>query len=454
MKPIIINNQILTTDALETYLISAASSSATTLTVKNISGFTTKQILLIGELGSENSEIIKTHAATSPSDTTITLASSISQGHQLATKVKVVPYDQVEISYSATATGSKTVLDTVELTTDSIHTRYEDQDYSSGYYFIRFKNTALDPNIYSDYSDPIPYEGYDANNVGSIIAYALKRNKLETFTQFVDYDFCIEEINSCMKYITGKLKKWTRLQEFDYNLGTLTRGNYSLAIPDNVWKHSYKSVLDARVEGKEALIYKDKKEFNDLFEGISLKTATSADTGDITFELDNTTNLDDDGTVMVNGNLITYTAISGNTLTGIPASGTGSITETITAGDNVWQGSYNEGTPIYFTVYDEYMYFYPLTSSSTASRRISVDFWKEAPEIDSDNDEIDMYRYDMIKHWLTWSIRMQLKNDGIRNLNDGDYMQFEVILRDAIKGEITGQKYKTKPKLNTINYEN
>jgi hypothetical protein len=365
----------------------------------------------------------------------------------------VIPYDQVEISHATTTTGSKTILDTVELSTDSIETRYEDQDYSSGYYFIRFKNTVLDPNIYSDYSDPIPYSGYGVKTVGSIIAYALKRNKLDTFTKFVDYDYCIEEINSCLKYITGKLKKWTRLQEFDYELGTLTRGNYSLAMPTTVWNHSFKSVLDVRVEGEEALTYKDKKEFNDLFEGVLLKTVeTDAEVGDTTLELEDATNLDDDGTVMVNGNLITYTAISSDTLTGIPASGTGAITEAITAGDNVWQGSYQEGTPLYFTVYNEYMYFYPLTSSATSSRRIFADFWKEAPEIDSDNDEIDMYRYDMVKHWLTWAIRMQLKNDGIRNLNDGDYMQFEVILNDAKKGEIHGQKYKTKPKLNTINF--
>lgn len=448
MKLIIINNSILTKGALETSLTSSAS--ADTLTVKNISGFTTNQILLIGELGSENSEIIKTHAETSPTGTTITLVSNLSQSYQLGTKVRVIPYDQVEISHATTTTGDKTVLDTVSLTSDSIQTRYEDQDYSSGYYFIRFKNTVLTPNIYSDYSDPIPYSGYGTNTVGNIIAYALKRNKLETFTKFVDYEFCIEEINSCLKYITGKLKKWTRLQEFDYKLGTLTRGNYKLAMPTNVWNHSYKSVLDIRVEGKTSLTYKDKREFNDLFEGVLLKTATAATVGDITFELDDTTNLNDDGTVMVNGNLITYTAISDNTLTGVPASGTGSITETITAGDNVWQGGYSEGTPLYFTVYDEYMYFYPLTS--TASRRIFADFWKEAPQIDSDNDEIDVYRYDMIKYWLTWAIRMQLKNDGIRSLKDGDYTQFEMILRDAKKGEISGQKYSVKPKLNSIKF--
>jgi hypothetical protein len=58
----------------------------------------------------------------------------------------------------------------------------------------------------------------------------------------------------------------------------------------------------------------------------------------------------------------------------------------------------------------------------------------------------------MVKHWLTWAIRMQLKNDGIRDMGDGDYMQFEIMLRDAIRGERHGQKYQTKPKLNTINY--
>ena len=144
----------------ETYLTAEATSGASTLTVKSISNLAINLILLIGEMGDENSEIIKTHASTAPTGTTVTLAANLVKTHDPYTRVRVMLYDQVEISHSSTTTGTKTVLDTIAIQTESVETRYDDTSKSSGYFFTRFKETIGD--TFSSYSDPVPYTGFTA----------------------------------------------------------------------------------------------------------------------------------------------------------------------------------------------------------------------------------------------------------------------------------------------------
>jgi hypothetical protein len=451
MRNLYIDNSNIIKSKKKSYLAESASATDTTIEVESIVGFSTDQLLLIGEIGNEKSEIVQTHATTSPSGSTITLASGLTFAHSQSSSVYIISWDQVEISWASTESGSKETLDTIDLQSDDKETKYSDTSKSSGYYFFRFKNSV--DTTYSSYSDGVPYADYDRNTVAKIIEYALKRNKLETFTKFVDYDFCIEEINSCLQYIKGKKKKWTHLQEFDYDMGTTARGEYRVALPSDVWQKSHKAILDVRIGRGSKLTYKDKREWNDLLEDVYQTTmASSADIGDTSITLTDASNFDDDGTIMINGNLIEYDTKTGNVLSGIPASGDGSIEEVISSGTNVWQGSYEEGTPSKYTVYDGYLYWWPMTGSSSPTLEIIGDFWTEAPEVESDSDELDIYRYDIVKHWLTWAIRMQLKNDGIRDFKDGDYVQFETMLRDAIRQDIHGQKYKTVPALNKISY--
>jgi hypothetical protein len=189
----------------DTYVTSQATAGAGTLTVKSIINFAINQVILIGNLGGEGSEIIKTHASTAPTGTTVTLASNLVFTHPIYTKIQVMAYDQVEFSKAATTTGAKTVLSTMGITAGSLETVYQDTSATSGYYFYRFKNSIT--TTYSDYSDPIPYDGFDDNTVEKAIKFALKKNKLDGYTSSVDFDYCIDEINSCLRYVTGKLKK-------------------------------------------------------------------------------------------------------------------------------------------------------------------------------------------------------------------------------------------------------
>jgi len=49
-------------------------------------------------------------------------------------------------------------------------------------------------------------------------------------------------------------------------------------------------------------------------------------------------------------------------------------------------------------------------------------------------------------------VRDQLKNDGVKNLKDNDYIMFELILRDFIRTTIPAQGNKMSPNVRGITY--
>ncbi len=445
----------------ETFLTAQASSGAGTLTVQSIANFAINQILLIGELGDENAEIIKTHASTVPTGSTITLAANLVHTHGPYTKVRVMLYDQIEISHATTITGSKTVIATKDIQADSVETRYDDSTYSSGYFFTRFKN-SIAPATYSDYSDGIPYAGYDENTVAFAINYSLKRNKLLTFTDFVDYEFCLNEINACLQFIAGKLKGWTNLLKTNYVAGQTARGVHKIALPSDIWENKgLKSILGVRIGTDIDLDPKTISEMEEEMQGVIVtQVTTQATAGQTTLEIDNSYDFEDTGSVNVyiSGTLhtITYTGVTRSAtagiLTGIPASGTGAITVTIPVDTYVWFGE-KQGEPDCFTVDgDGNLIIWPLCDASYDNMNVYMDYWTAVTAVDSDTDTLDVFRYDAVKHWLTWAMRMQIKNDGKRDYTDGDYIQFSQILADYIRTEVPSHRKKRQPKINSITY--
>jgi len=448
MKTLFTTND-LTAGRKATYLSADVAAAATTLTVDSIIGFAINKILLIGEIGNEDSEIIKTHASTTPTGSTITLASALTFAHTQGAKVYIINYDQLEISWCATADGTKSVLATIALQPDQLETIYDDTSKSTGYYFTRFKETI--GTTYSDYSDPIPYGDWATNQVGAVIEYALKRNKLKTFADSIDHTFCLSEINACLKYVHGKRKKWHRLQQFDYELGYTADSEWAFAVPSDMWGYSNKSVLDIHLEGEEPLIYKDEREWNEMLEDVIYDQLSAAASAAATaIYLDDSYSFGDTGTVLCRGDEIDYTvnAVATGKLTCT------ALTNALADDSMVWKGSYKEGLPKYYTIKEGYVFIYPLVDSNYDNINVMIDYWKECPEIDSDADTLDISRFDMVKYWLTWVIRAQKDHDGLRNPDDADYLLFESVLRDALKIEanVGGQKFKLKPKLNRITY--
>jgi hypothetical protein len=255
-------NLELTEGADYSSLSSAVASGASTISVYSIANFAVNDILLVGEFGQEGSEIIATHAATSPTGTTVTLTTTLVKAHPKDTKVYIIPYNQVVFYNSATIAGAKTILTTSSIDPEKEETTYSDST-GSGYYFVRWYNSI--DNTYGDYSDGIPYSGYETDTVGYLINQALAETN-KSLSDVLTYDMLINEINSCLQYIRGKLKRWSNTQTFNYELdATLVEDDYTWTLPDDYYdKNSNKSCMQVWLEDQDNLTYVDKQEFDDF----------------------------------------------------------------------------------------------------------------------------------------------------------------------------------------------
>jgi len=262
-KKLIVSNADLVEEVDTSNLSASATAGDSTLTVYSIAGFAINNVLLIGEFGQEGTEIIKTHGSTAPTGSTVTLVTTLSKSHPKDTKVYIIPYDKVQFYHADTTTGTKTLISTSDVNEESTETRYTDTTYTSGYFFSRFYN-SIDAG-YSDYSDPIPYGGFDSNTVGSIIEVAMSETKKE-FTDTLTYDSLVDEINACLRYVRGKLKRWSNVQEFNYELdAALVEDDYTWTLPTDYYdKNSNRSCLRVWITDKSDLTYVDKREFDDF----------------------------------------------------------------------------------------------------------------------------------------------------------------------------------------------
>ncbi len=452
----------------ETYLTADVAAAAGTITVRNISAFAINMVLLLGELGDENAEIVKTHASSAPSGSTVTLAANTVRAHTSGTKVRIIAYDQINLSRSATETGSKTNLTTtlgtglVAIQADAKIQTFEETENTSGYFFARFKDSI--GGVFSSYTDPVPFGGWLANSVGYMIQESLSRLGL-TLDQKITRKYCYESLNEGIRKAKGKLKRWPKHSIFNYLLGQVTLGDNGVSLPSDIYDAtSNKSITGVRVGNGRALEYEDPEAFEDRHTGMSQTAVrTQASAGATSLAVDNSYDFADSGTlhIFVSGVKydVTYTAVTRDTetgataaFTGIPASGTGSISVTVPVDSVVLQDE-PEGQPSHYTVRNGELAYYPFSDSSNAKQNIYLDYDTVANVVDSDGDLIDMERYDMLLDFLTWKIKMKARKDGNIDLKDDYYLSYRDSLNDAIRTSKPATRQPMGPRLNRVNWK-
>lgn len=454
-----LDNTVLQEGAIqETYLTAdTVAASSSTLSVKSINGFAINQIILIEELGTENAEIVKTHASSAPSGTTVTLTAAVARAHPAGSKVYVIKFDQFELSRSATAAGVKTVLTAasgiVSVQPDVKVQRYKETEFTSGYYFARYKDSIA--ATYGDYSGALPYGGFDKTTVGYVIEQSLHELGL-TLSDRLSRADCYAYLTEMFREVEGKQLRWPEHYNFNYPLTTITAGDYQYPMPTDAYDtESNRSVVGARVGSSgRSLGYLDPIDFEEAQDGLVETTSAEAGSvGETAIDLTSAADFASAGTVTfyVSGvqYSFTYTSKSTNTLNGIPASGTGSITQAFASGDTMYQNA-SFGTPTSFTVREGSLDFTPIPDADTHGKSIYLDYAMVCTAVDSDDDTIDLHRYDMALPYLTWRIKMKVNNNNNLNLKDGYYAQYKEKLNDAIRTSPRGLGFRMKPRINTM----
>lgn len=260
IQPITIDNSESELFRYKSSLKADYASGVGTVDVYSIDQFAVNKILLIGEIGDKDSEIIHTSSSVTPSGNTVTLAANTVNPHTKDTPVYIYAFDQVEFSHADTLTGTKTVLGSLQ-TIDPRQKEmvYEDSVNSSGYYFTRYKNSIT--GVFSDYSDGIPYMGLPANTVGYAIDTAM--NELDaSFSEKLTFRKLISASNQMLRLVRGKLRSWSKYQKVDEIIDQLVKGTETYAMPDDIYdKNSNKSVLNLRLEDSYPLTYIDYGEY-------------------------------------------------------------------------------------------------------------------------------------------------------------------------------------------------
>jgi hypothetical protein len=187
------DNRILIQDQPTTYLTASLAATGTTLTVKDNSGFTANDFVLLGKIGEGRAEIKRISGAVT-AGTSMTIVAA-TYAHDEDTPVTKLDYDQVAFWHAATTTAPATTdaqLSGSPFNVDptEIYTYLEDTTNTTGYGFLRFKDSNA--GTFSAVSDAIPYTGYTAKMLRSI------RNKVRRLlneTDELNSPFTNEEIN-------------------------------------------------------------------------------------------------------------------------------------------------------------------------------------------------------------------------------------------------------------------
>jgi hypothetical protein len=403
--------------------------------VFSISGFTARNYYVqIGATGSGNAEIIKIHATTAPSGTTVTLAANTANTHDAGEPVYFLLYNQYEFSNASTVTGSKVTtgigLKNVDPTKQ--WTICLDGTNTSGYAFVRPYNVGS--TTYGSYSAAAPYANAAFNTVEYMIYEAMDELGLQ-FSDDLTPDLCLKQVNEGLRNIRMYRNRLSWTQSFNYATSQTSQGVLRYALPSDIYdKYSPKAVDAVRLGSRPALRYVDPNYFfNVLLEDVPFtQVRTAASAGDTTLEVDNSYDFDDSGSVYVAGNTITYTGVTrsatAGVLTGVPASGTGAIPAAgLSVDDWVLQGE-TESEPEYWTMLNGYLYLWPLPDSSYDNFNLAMDYYKTVTAVDSLDDAVDYIQYDMLKHFLKWKLKSKARNNGVEDLQDPSYMQYREML--------------------------
>lgn len=174
----------------KTFLSSYLAAANSVLTVPNANRFAVNKMILIGNMGFEQSEIKQTHASTAPTATTITLASNTTYPHNADDPVYLLRYDQVLFYRASSADGSYTLIATEAVDVDNKEgkTYYEDLSGSStSYYKTKFRNSiSLEETEFSDY---ISATGPAADSIGSVVNTTVSRIKDPGFSILTVEDY-------------------------------------------------------------------------------------------------------------------------------------------------------------------------------------------------------------------------------------------------------------------------
>lgn len=450
MKTLYIDNTDLTRGKRYTFLSEDVVVAGTTFRVQSIAGFesvstSSGQIVCIGEIGGERTELRRTTNSSSdgyPSNTykEIALRDALQFDHPQDTPVYIVDFNRVETQWAASVNGTKATLFAYPsyIRPDQPEMSMIDSSATAGFYFTRFNETVNNTN--SDWSDAIPYGGYDDNMVASIKKRALDELGEEIDGKIITHEFLNQSLWEARREYHQAPGKRPFRRKFNTVIGTALTGSYRIDLPTDIERGATsENLYGVRIGPNANMSYYDKKEWDFDYQNIPHSYLLDAYTVGVSSDLylNNVRDFADEGAVTVEGTSISYSArgISGGTLR-ISAHGNWSAS----AGSEVWQNA-SYGLPSKFTVFADpsgsaYIYFNCPIDTAYVDMNIYADYYRTLLGYDSDADSLDEPKYDFYVDYLMAKIRQRRLRGENDITQDPNYKLYLFKKDEALKSEV------------------
>jgi len=421
---------------IRTSLTAPYTAAGITLTLRDNDSFADNDWFIIGEIGNAKTETGDVNG-TVTRGTSMTITNSTKFSHEIDTSVTRIIERGVKIYGAATDGGSGTIIESIDAITaatnqladaamiewDKDFTEYTilSTDTTYAFYYVTFTDGTTE----SSASSYVAAAGLAYNSAGALIQDGLDITRARVDGVDLTWQFLLSAFNDCQSAVSsyvqpgGTIKNWpfeinedltsiTILQnENEYAVSGLS---FTLKYPD-----SNQGIIQVRI-GSEELFPIDLDEMERELNGKPrTEVATQAAIGATTLVVDDISEYADSGALYLGTQsaLVTYTgkseAASSFSFTGIPASGTGSITAIATVDAVVWQ-NISPATPKNYTQFNNNFILERPPNSDTAGKKLKVRAYMELPRITSVSDVTVIPFTHIIKYFIAASIEYNRKN--------------------------------------------
>jgi len=419
-------------ESTKTSVISPHTAAGTSLSVRDNRNFSDDDWMILGAIGNAKTEEVDVNGAVTRG-TSLTITNTTKFSHEIDTPVTRILERGFKIYGAATDGGAGTLIASVDAKTastnqlaDAIMIQWDKPfsewtlittDTTYAYYFAKFTDGTTD----SDASDYVIAAGQPYNSGREMVQSALDLTRSEVDNRLITWDFLTDCINDFQDEVTnyvlpdGTYKDWPFEIFEELNSISLTQSENKIAVSglSTALKYpdSNQGIIQVKL-GNKILKYYDLDSYEqDYNEVTRTEVATEAAVGATSLIVDDSTELQDSGSVVVGAMTITYTSKddSTNTLSGIPASGTGSITATATVDMVVWQGV-TTGIADKYTVFNNYFLLNRPVDEDRVGQKLKVKFYGMLPRLTSLSDATVIPFTHLGKFYLAAQIEYRKKN--------------------------------------------
>lgn len=396
----------------QTFMAGSIAVAGTAATVYDNNGFVDGDYYIIGSPGDSETEEGSVNGIVTRGQS-ITFTNSLKFGHEIDSPVTKIFERGIKIYGAATDGGSGTLIASIDAITTPIADAYMIQwnlayteytlistDTAYAYYFAKFTDGITD----SSASIYVPATGLPYTKIEPLIKQALDITNSRIDDKRLTRDMFVNWANNCQETVqqfvyqdpgTNRYlqKDWSHEVVVDETI-VLVQGQDAYALSGLTYAAKYpnsdKSILSVQIGVQRPMAKIAIKDFDIMRRGTA-KTQTNGSTaiGATTMTVISTANFtaptSGSATVKIGSQTITYTGVTPTTFTGIPASGTGSVTAIIATGTYVWQGV-NYGLPVKWVIFNGYIYFNIPPSSTYAGNTLKIRYLKALTRLTSVSD--------------------------------------------------------------------